>query len=106
MVSEKDPDIVNPLARILIKPFHTKKGGWLASMARAVFRQRPGQIFVPDKTYGIHNDAFSATVKQFVEEKLNRGKEGKFQLAEGLYQDSVRSEYVRKNEETKPTFRW
>ncbi|MBU6475043.1 MAG: hypothetical protein KGQ70_03680 [Alphaproteobacteria bacterium] len=47
------------------------------------------RIFVADKRYGIHNDAFSDLVKNFVEEKLNRGIYGEFNLENELYRDSI-----------------
>ena len=110
MVSEKDPDIVNPLARILIKPFDEvqKKTGPLTSAARKVFKKRKvsQQIFIPDKAYGIHNDFFSATVTKFVEDNLNAGKSGKFKLAKGLYQDAVPRMQKRKDGKIIETQRW
>jgi hypothetical protein len=103
MISEKDPDILNPLARILIRPFHEEAEGQLTSMAQKTFGRDLQQIFVAGKTYGLSSDTFSAAVKQFAEEKLNRGKEGKFRLAEGLYEDdNERIRVTRKSKEAQP----
>jgi hypothetical protein len=103
MISEKDPDILNPLARILIRPFHQEAEGQLTSIAQKAFGRDLQQIFVAGKTYGLCSDTFSAAVKQFAEEKLNQGKEGKFRLAEGLYEaDDERVRVTRINKEAPP----
>jgi hypothetical protein len=102
MVSDKDPEILNPLARILIKPFH-KEAGKLTTIARAVFGRKPEQIFIPEQAYGLDNDAFSQVVKQFVEEKFNHGREGVYTTALGLYQQrGMAKRHVRHNEATFP----
>ncbi len=108
LVSEKDPDIINPLARMLIKPFVIKHRqlGMLASFAQKVFGRDKGpmgDLFVPDKPYGIRNDEFQQAVKQFTEERLNDGKSGDFKMRSDLYQDDLHSRYTRKNGVTKPT---
>ncbi len=109
MISEKDPDIVNPLARILIKPFVEKKSavGTLTAVAMRFFNvHRPQQsIYVPDKTYGIHNEAFTAAVHKFVEGKLNHNKNGKFVLPAGLYADGVGPAYERSYGRMHETYR-
>ncbi len=109
LISEKDPDIKNPLARILIKPFVEKKGtlGALTAAAMKVFGVvRPMEtIYVPDKTYGIHNEAFTAAVHKFVEDKLNASKEGKFVLPAGLYADGTGPAYVRQYGRMQETYR-
>ncbi len=107
LVSEKDPDIINPLSRILIKPFvlHHKRLGMLASLAMKVFgreKQPIGDLFVPDKAYGIRNDEFQQAVKQFVDDKLNDGKNGDFRRRHELYQDELSSRYTRKDGVTTP----
>ena len=102
LVSEKDPDIVSPLTRILIKPFREKKPlpeskrGKLAFAAQKAFQPHKKQIFVADKAYGLASDAFSATVKNFIEENLNTGKVGDFRLARGLYADGIGHQVVRR----------
>jgi hypothetical protein len=104
MISEKDPDILNPLARILLRPFHKEEeAGELTSAAREAFGREFQQIFVAGKTYGLCSDTFSAAMGQFAEEKLNQGKEGKFRLAEGLYEaDDERVRVTRKSKEAQP----
>jgi hypothetical protein len=78
--------LLNPLARIMIKPF-SKKRRLLTAIANRFFRRRrvPEQIFLTDRTYGLKNAAFSSAIAKFLEDNLNAGKDGKFRLAAGLY---------------------
>ncbi|MBU6474985.1 MAG: hypothetical protein KGQ70_03385, partial [Alphaproteobacteria bacterium] len=90
LVSEKDPDIVTPLSRILIKPFGSEKTGLLTAVARMVFGRKSAaaeRIYVPYKPFGLRNPAFVAAVGDFAEKNLNAGKTGDFWLVSGLYPD-------------------
>jgi hypothetical protein len=98
LISEKDPDILNPLARILIKPYVRTKdsaGNSLSETANKAFRKNG--FFTPGKRYGIHNDDFSVLVKKFVEERLDDDIYGEFKLEDGLYQDGLPSTISRKD---------
>lgn len=111
LVSEKDPEIINPLARILIKPFKLKYKplNTLSAMANKLFGREPpplGDLFVPEKQYGLHSEEFQYVVKQFAEDRLNAGKRGQFKLPSALYQDGVSDTYVRKDGITTPKMRW
>lgn len=101
LVSEKDPEILNPLARIVIKPYVQKLSvkGALKIAANALFRRRESrpELFVPAKIYGLPNNAFPAAVTSFVEEKLNVGKEGEFNLPEQLYPDGLPPTQIRRD---------
>ncbi|MDE2337611.1 MAG: hypothetical protein KGL10_09895, partial [Alphaproteobacteria bacterium] len=103
LISEKDPDILNPLARILLLPFREKmkKPGLLARAAQKVFGRKsaeaaPQQIYLANKAYGLHNESFIKTVDDFVESTFNGGKTGRFFIADGLYPDMLTHIVVRK----------
>jgi hypothetical protein len=94
MVSENDPDILSPLARIMIKPFSKRS---LTGLAKYLFRRHghSPQIFLLDRTYGLKNEAFSAAVMKFVEENLNTGKDGRFALEWNCYRYARDTELPR-----------
>ncbi len=102
LVSEKDPDIVSPLARILIKPFSEEKSG-LAGIAERFFggvkaerKAKPRQIFVSYASFGLHNQAFKTAVNDFLEANFNRGITGEFWLVSGLYRDLKKRHVVKR----------
>lgn len=80
LTSENDPEILNPLARMLLKPYR-KKG------LSAIFNRK--HIFVPEKIYGLQNASFSTFVHRFAEEFLNRGKDGDYRLKNSVYADTM-----------------
>jgi hypothetical protein len=98
MAPENDPDILSPLARMMIKPL-TEKRGIMTSLAEKFFKKsKPEerlQIFLPDKTYGLKNAAFSEAITKFVEENLNAGKDGDFKFTRKLYRYGYDSEIPR-----------
>ncbi|GAB5388804.1 MAG: hypothetical protein Alpg2KO_17720 [Alphaproteobacteria bacterium] len=74
LVSRNDPEVHDPLSRILFKPYRNRKGE---------------QIYIADKPYGLPHAAFQATVNQFVHKVLNApATGGKYKLAKGLYPDA------------------
>jgi hypothetical protein len=75
VVSRKDPDARYPLARILLKPYHTDKGE---------------TVWVPGKIYGANAGVVSdgvASMVQKIATVLNRGKSGTFTMDKRLYAD-------------------
>ncbi len=105
LISRNDPEILNPMARILLMPFHEKRKspGLLAWAAHRVFGRKPAEtpaplqhIYVPNKSYGLHNEAFMDAVDSFAEEKFNSGKTGRFSIAKELYADMLDRTAVRK----------
>jgi hypothetical protein len=98
LVSEKDPDIVDPLARIVIKPYAQQGIKCAFRSAVKYLRGEDGsrpEVFAMNKSYGLPNEAFKKAVEQFVEDRLNAGKEGEFKLREGLYADGLPPEQLR-----------
>lgn len=94
LVSDSDPDIHNPLARVMIKPFVAGAGVSISAELRLVFdriagRAQGNRIWNADKTYGIPNEAFRKTVQDFIEDKFNGNAKGMFHMADGVYIDTV-----------------
>ncbi|GAB5387586.1 MAG: hypothetical protein Alpg2KO_05540 [Alphaproteobacteria bacterium] len=81
LIKDSDPQIVDPLARILIKPMKNNMGE---------------MIWQPEGLpYGLYSDIFKETVAQFTDRALNRGKVGEFTFINGLYRDSIRQQITR-----------
>ncbi len=76
LVSESDPEIMRPLSRHLIKPYHGGKDGTQTAM-------------YPDNAYGIEHEAFDAAAHKLCRDYFNNGLQGNFQLDEHLYQDGI-----------------
>lgn len=72
LVSVRDKNINNPLARVLIKPYRSQQGD---------------VTYFAGTVYGINNKNFKQTVQKWVDEKLNQNKAGIFKLTKGLYTD-------------------
>lgn len=93
LITEKDPEILNPLARILIKPYVQKISlkSSLKLAASAMFMQpaRRPRVFVANGAYGLRNENFTAAIAGFVEDNLNSGKQGEFRLPWGVYADGL-----------------
>lgn len=91
LVRERDPEIYDPLARILIKPY--EKAG--IPVARTLARSF-GLAAAPDmgdiaylahRPYGLKSAEFTQTVQRFVADTLNAGHSGRYQLLPRLYRD-------------------
>ncbi|MEZ0262561.1 MAG: hypothetical protein ACAH80_16270 [Alphaproteobacteria bacterium] len=99
LVSEKDPEILNPLARVILKPYVQQRSvaNTLQACINRVFRRVAGrpEIFVQNKTYGLPNETFPALVRRFAEEQLNKDKEGTFRLDPKIYADGLPPEQQR-----------
>ncbi len=78
LVSENDPEIHDPLARILLKPHY-----------------RDGEtVWLPARAYGLGNEAF-ATVAADIADTLNApAKPGLYRLDKKLYVDHDRGKYI------------
>lgn len=94
LISDKDPDINNPLGRVNLKPYdgdgktEEKKTGWLGK----IFSDKPENdaadpavqtIYMTFNPIGLHHPGFVDAVNRFAEEHFNRGKSGKFHLRSG-----------------------
>lgn len=122
LVSDKDPGIHNPLARILLKPYQSERQviyntperprrpgmlrrlfGALAKRPQAAAPPAPADtgpktIYVPEgKAYGLNCDALRATVERFAAAHLNAAApDGGYHLSPLLYCDSNSSREVVK----------
>ena len=72
LVEDSDRNINKPMARVLLKPFHSSKD----------------MVLVADKTYGAAPATFRRAIDRFLE-KFNAGKEGFFTLDPDLYNDGT-----------------
>ncbi len=103
VVSESDPDINNPLSRVMVMPFvrdrmRDLRDLGVGRMLLRSFDQSSGRIEKPvgdrvwfiGKLYGLANKDFELTVRQFIEDKLNGQAAGRFWTAKGVYADNVR----------------
>ncbi|GAB5388806.1 MAG: hypothetical protein Alpg2KO_17740 [Alphaproteobacteria bacterium] len=75
LISRNDPEINDPLARMLIKPVRNKKRtGWVA-----------------DQVYGLPHADFAPTVHSFTNQVMNAGMKrgGRHKLPEDLYADGL-----------------
>ena len=64
LISEHDPEIHDPLSRLLIRPYKNKQGEY---------------ILIPERQIGISNSAFKSSVIDFIETYFNHNKTGFFQ---------------------------
>ena len=89
LISENDPDILNPLGRVLIKPFDR----WSASELRGNFnfmsdmwggllgKQTPQrQFYVVDKPYGLNSAQFVQAVYDIIQAPLNKNTLGHYHV--------------------------
>jgi len=74
LVRESDPDIHDPLARLLAKPFEDKRGD---------------VILEPDRAYGMSHRGFSEAVRAHLDRTQNLGLTGKFYLRADIYTDDL-----------------
>lgn len=74
LVNKNDPDITNPVARRLIKPYLNAQGE---------------MIMMPDNGYGISNGEFKRSAYDFCAKHFNKGKTGEYRLKIGLYPDGI-----------------
>ena len=75
LISPGDPEINDPRARILLKPFIGTAGD---------------TIWLADKGYGLTNSVFEKAARLFAD-GLNQGKYGEFTVAPGLWRDHLMS---------------
>lgn len=100
LVSENDPAIHNPLARMMIGPFvrditRETKAVTVMQKIERMFNSLRGMpvtapdadVWVPGIMYGLHNDMFEAVVRRFVDECFNVQTPGRYWLAAGVYSD-------------------
>ena len=106
LVSENDPNIYSPLARVMIKPFHRKRS--LGELIKAFgdrlkdplpargqtakrfnFVAKPlGKLFIVDKQYGLPNPQFVETVCEVIDRHINTNTpDGSYKLDKRLYRD-------------------
>lgn len=111
LVSENDPEINNPLGRILIKPF--EPAGLAAAFAKAAKYVRKlisnkvvevGKLYVPAKAYGLSDESFSELVASIVNDGLNKGKEGLYALPKSHYADNLSSRIRKKKGKIEPVY--
>ncbi len=102
LTSAKYPEILNPLSRILFKPYKSI--------------ETEQTIFVPFKTYGINNQIFTNTVSEIINAEINDPKaKGVFEIdsnimadrnyhlffiGSGVYTDTFGNEYIYKENNT------
>lgn len=115
LVSESDPDILNPLARSMIKPFDRH---WLSDkrgttqmaidFMTKIFKGKPPapRLYVADKAYGLNSDAFLDTVNHILREKLNVGAFGIYKLNTRYFYDDAISEAIAQADGSVDTFGW
>lgn len=89
LVSENDPEINNPLGRILLKPYLRDElplSKNFFAVVRGLLSSKGGNeiLYIPDKLFGLENDAFERAVVQ-VSQKLNAGKTGTFSMSPDVY---------------------
>ena len=101
LISDKDPEINDPLSRILIKGY-AQKGFMTAArgMLRKVFggEQAPRQVlYVPTRAYGLSSHGFTEAIETLIEEKLNHNISGTFELPRTMYADRMPVILQRKN---------
>lgn len=129
LIKPGDPHIHDPLARIIIKPYrevyegqelfdpefaddHPLKAAFLKAMKKVSsfplfpFAKPRERIFVPGHACGISTPGFEAAVRDFVEEKINRDKSGKFEMVWPLYLDEQPLHMQREGGKTEPLRQW
>jgi hypothetical protein len=90
VVKSSDPNIFDPLSRILLKPY--KRVHDLGDFKNKYNYSEPGTIYIPGPNYGLPNDVFRDAVIG-LSEKLNLGQpDGKYVMAEGCYEDGIGTE--------------
>lgn len=77
LVSESDPEIMRPLSRRLIKPYHGEVDG------------KKQTAMYPDNGYGLEHEGFKKAAHLLCANSFNNGLRGAFQLDEHLYQDGI-----------------
>lgn len=100
LISARDPDIHDPLARMMIEPYErrTNRDSRADKIGRGVvnaFRRVAGRapvmpaarVWHPGKNYGIRNADFAAVVARFVTTQLNPGADGYYRLDPAVYND-------------------
>lgn len=105
LVSDSDPDVNNPLSRMMLYPFikdaqRDKRFGFVPKRADVVldklsrsFARALGKsmeplrerIWYPGKNYGLENPDFDQVVKGFVDDKLNAGGAGHYWQPYDIY---------------------
>jgi hypothetical protein len=115
LVSEKDPDILEPLARVLIKPYHFDRLNnwrceWPISLSEH-FKDMAVKLtdllydhekwdshiyVVADKQYGYDSQAFDNAVREFVADHLNDGRDGGYHMNDRLYADGAETNVQKK----------
>lgn len=108
LVSEKDPHIIAPLGRCVLKPYayltpqeeareaisNLQPQGLLLAAYAAFAKQddamKGARAFVPQKTYGLANDGFTAAITA-VTCALNTDLRGRFTVPNRLYADGPQS---------------
>ncbi|TNE28978.1 MAG: hypothetical protein EP349_07210 [Alphaproteobacteria bacterium] len=92
LISDKDPDINNPLGRVNLKPYDSdpqqSEGatGWfqkLIAKKQEAGDDKTDTIYMTFNPIGLHHPGFVDAVNRFAEEHFNRGKVGKFSLRSG-----------------------
>lgn len=83
LVTEGDPGINDPLARILLKPY----------------RCNGATAYRPDKPYGLGNEAFSSAIEDFAHQLNRAAPAGVYRLDKWLYADDTQGCYIHRAEE-------
>ncbi len=94
LISDKDPDINNPLGRVNLKPYDGDNQqtagatGWFKKLMakkqeEAENSDKADTIYMTFNPIGLHHPGFVDAVNRFAEEHFNRGKVGKFNLRSG-----------------------
>lgn len=103
MISENDPEINNPLARILLKPYDCREDveGIRDSSLWYDFKRvvlpsnhfdeealcEDSVVFVPSMTYGLSSQLFKRAVQEFTDKNLNQPNEKDYQRYRYIYRD-------------------
>ncbi|GAB5389311.1 MAG: hypothetical protein Alpg2KO_22790 [Alphaproteobacteria bacterium] len=88
MVSKNDPDIQDPLSRVMIRPY--RKWGGLSTMLHA------------GPSYGLNVPGFRLQVQEVLDKTINHDKRGVFGLSFMSYDDNQPRKLVRFGPETPP----
>ncbi|GAB5387587.1 MAG: hypothetical protein Alpg2KO_05550 [Alphaproteobacteria bacterium] len=81
LAKDTDPNLTDPLARILVKPMTNEQGD---------------TIWVPERiAYGLDSPVFKHTVANHVDQVMNAGKSGRFSMSNELYADSISTQSWR-----------
>lgn len=119
LVSDKDPEIANPLARISIKAYQPiRKSPLVEAALKHIFRyaaaavpslkldnlSKARRLYVPAKSYGLGNDSFTETVRLFCDGMLNDGLRGRYVLPAGVMHDGLYVIAERRNGTTRADY--